>query len=232
MNELIKVTTSDNQEPIISARDLHQFLEVNSKYNDWFNRMTEYGFSENIDYEAIAQKKVTAQGNSTEYIDHALKLDMAKEISMIQRNDKGKEARQYFIQVEKEYNSPEKIMARALRIADETINNYKMLTAEMQPKADFFDAVADSKSAIELGTAANVLGIKGIGRNKLFQVLREKKILKENNEPYREYIDRGYFRTIEQKYSKPDGSTHINIKTLVYQRGLDFIRKTLKEEEN
>ena len=134
---------------------------------------------------------------------------------------------QAFNFMEAELNSPEKIMARALRIADETINNYKMLTAELQPKADFFDAVADSKSAIELGTAANVLGIKGIGRNKLFYILREKKILKDNNEPYREYIDRGYFRTIEQKYSKPDGTICISIKTLVYQRGLDFIRKML-----
>jgi len=134
---------------------------------------------------------------------------------------------QAFNHMESELNSPERIMARALRIADETINNYKMLTDEMKPKADFFDAVADSKGAIELGTAANVLGIKGIGRNKLFQVLRDKKILKDNNEPYREYIDRGYFRTIEQKYSKPDGTTHISIKTLVYQRGLDYIRKIL-----
>ena len=99
---------------------------------------------------------------------------------------------------------------------------------ELKPKAEFFDAVADSKTAIELGTAANVLGIKGVGRNKLFQFLRERGVLKENNEPYRKYIDLGYFRVIEQKYSKPDGTTHISIKTLVYQRGLDYIRKELE----
>jgi len=227
MNELIRVQTNDRQEPVISGRDLHEFLEVSTKYPDWIKRMMEYGFTEEIDFISILGE--STGGRPSE--DHALKLDMAKEISMIQRNDKGKEARQYFIQVEKEYNSPERIMARALRIADETINNYKMLTAEMKPKADFFDAVADSKSAIELGTAANVLEIKGMGRNKLFRILREKKILKENNEPYREYVDRGYFRVLEQKFSKPDGSTHINIKTLVYQKGLDFIRKTIAKEE-
>lgn len=226
MNELIPVKTNDNQEPIISARDLHKFLEVGTDFRHWFPRMTEYGFSENVDYTPVI---FDHPQNGQLTMDFALKLDMAKEISMIQRNDKGKEARQYFIQVEKEFNSPERIMARALRIADETINNYKALTAEMKPKADFFDAVADSKSAIELGTAANVLGIKGMGRNKLFWTLREKKILKDNNEPYREYIDRGYFRTIEQKYSKPDGTICISIKTLVYQRGLDYIRKIIQE---
>lgn len=227
MNELIRVQTNDRQEPVISGRDLHEFLDVESNFTTWFKRMTEYGFEEDRDFIPILEESTGGRPS----IDFALKLDMAKEISMIQRNDKGKEARQYFIQVEKEYNSPERIMARALRIADETINNYKMLTAEMQPKVDFFDAVADSKGAIELGTAANVLDIKGIGRNKLFSILRDKKILKESNEPYREYIDRGYFRTIEQKYSKSDGTTHISIKTLVYQRGLDFIRKMLTKEE-
>ncbi len=99
----------------------------------------------------------------------------------------------------------------------------------MKPKAAFFDAVADSKTAIEIGSVANVLAIPGLGRNKLFRLLRDKGILKENNEPYRDYIDRGYFRVVEQKYNKGDGSTHINIKTLVYQKGVDYIRKIAQE---
>ncbi len=100
--------------------------------------------------------------------------------------------------------------------------------ALMKPKADFFDAVADSKDAIEMSTAAKVLNM-GIGRTKLFEFLRQEGVLMGNNQPYQEYIDRGYFRTVEQKYTKPDGSTNINIKTLVYQRGLDYIRKLLKK---
>jgi prophage antirepressor-like protein len=99
----------------------------------------------------------------------------------------------------------------------------------MKPKVAFFDAVADSKTAIEIGSVANVLAIPGLGRNKLFRLLRDKGILKENNEPYRDYIDRGYFRVVEQKYEKGDGSTHINIKTLVYQKGVDYIRKIAQE---
>jgi anti-repressor protein len=90
MNELMKVETNEIGEQLVSGRVLYEFLEIDTKYNDWFKRMCEYGFLENIDFEAIAQKKVTAQGNETTYIDHIIKLDMAKEISMLSRNEKGK----------------------------------------------------------------------------------------------------------------------------------------------
>ncbi|WP_270516946.1 ORF6C domain-containing protein [Lactococcus petauri] len=103
MNPLINITQNENNDQVVSGRELHEFLEVGTRYSIWFDRMVEYGFTENTDYLAIVQKRTTAQGNQTEYTDHALKLDMAKEISMIQRTAKGKEARQYFIQVEKEY---------------------------------------------------------------------------------------------------------------------------------
>jgi anti-repressor protein len=100
---------------------------------------------------------------------------------------------------------------------------------ELEPKADFYDAVTDSKTAIDIGRAAKVLDM-GIGRNKLFQKLRDEKILMYNNIPYQEYIDRGYFRVIESKYQKPDGSTHIQLKTLVYQKGMTFIRNLFAEK--
>lgn len=98
---------------------------------------------------------------------------------------------------------------------------------QMKPKAEFFDAVASSKTAIPMDRVAKVLGIKGLGRNKLFAVLREKKILDNGNIPYQEFVDRGYFRVIEQKYTLPNGETRINIKTLVYQKGVDYIRKII-----
>jgi anti-repressor protein len=104
----------------------------------------------------------------------------------------------------------------------------KQLT-EAKPKVEFYDDVAGSKDAIEIGEAAKVLN-KGIGRNKLFQFLRDSKVLMQNNQPYQQYVDRGYFRVIEQKFTKPNGDTNINIKTLVYQRGLDFIRKLLTDK--
>ncbi len=98
---------------------------------------------------------------------------------------------------------------------------------EAKPKIEFFDQVTNSKDAIDIGSAAKVLHYGG-GRNKLFALLRENGILMQNNQPYQQYIDRGYFRTIEQKYVKPDGSTHINIKTVVYQKGLNFIQKIIQ----
>jgi len=102
----------------------------------------------------------------------------------------------------------------------------------MTPKAEFFDAVTDSKTALEMGKIAKVLAIKGYGRNKLFAFLREAKILRHNNEPYQQYIDRGLFRIIEQKYKVPCGETRISIKTLVFQKGLDYILKAVNKHED
>lgn len=102
----------------------------------------------------------------------------------------------------------------------------KALQAEnerMKPKEEFFDAVTDSKDAIDIGQVAKVLNC----RNKLFEILRNNGILKQNNEPYQKYIDCGYFRVIEQKYEARPGEIRINIKTLVFQKGVDYIRKIL-----
>lgn len=90
MNELIKIEERDGEQ-LVSGRELHEFLGIKTKYKDWFPRMCEYGFVENTDFIAIAQKRATAQGNETTYTDHFIKISMAKEISMIQRNEKGGE---------------------------------------------------------------------------------------------------------------------------------------------
>lgn len=154
---------------------------------------------------------------------------------MIQRTPKGKEIRQYLIDLEKAWNTPEQIMARALTIAQQTIERRNFVikkleedTERMRPKEEFYDAVAGSKTAIEMAAVAKVLNFKSVGRNKLFEILRDERILQSDNIPYQKYIDNGWFRTIEQKYSK-DGETYINIKTLVYQKGVDGIRKILEK---
>ena len=102
MNQLITITQNENNDQVVSGRELHEFLGVKTRYNDWFEDMVKYGFTENVDFIGFTEKRVKPQGGRPS-VDHALKLDMAKEISMIQRNEKGKQARQYFIQVEKEY---------------------------------------------------------------------------------------------------------------------------------
>lgn len=103
----------------------------------------------------------------------------------------------------------------------------KVQIAELAPKAEFYDAVTGSADTVEIGEVAKLLAIKGIGRNILFNILRNKGILMSNNQPYQKYIDSGYFRTIESSYTTTDGTTHINIKTVVYQKGIDYIRKVV-----
>ena len=120
--------------------------------------------------------------------------------------------------------SPEIQIAHAMLLAGQMIEGQKALIAEMSPKADFFDAVTDSTNAVDIGVVAKVLNM-GIGRNLLFQLLRELKVIQTTNLPYQKYIDLGYFRVIESKYQKPDGSTHVSFKTVVYQKGIDAIRK-------
>lgn len=128
MNELLKVNY-DNERITLSARELHEFLEIKTKYKDWFPRMCTYGFDENVDYRAMAQKRATAQGNETTYVDHEITLDMAKEIAMIQRSEKGKEVRQYFLELERRWNSPEAVMNRALEYSRKQV---KALMEEKQ----------------------------------------------------------------------------------------------------
>jgi phage antirepressor YoqD-like protein len=96
-----------------------------------------------------------------------------------------------------------------------------------EPKAEFFDQVADSQDALQMRDVAAALNIPGMGRNKIFDSLRKKNILDDRNIPYREYQDCGYFRVVEQKWTDKEGETHISLKTLVYQKGMDFIRKAL-----
>ena len=129
------------------------------------------------------------------------------------------------------YHLPQTYQDALRALADKVEQNEKLAAenAKLLPKAEFFDAVTDSKSAISIGEVAKVLDV-GIGQNKLFAFLRDRKILDRQNIPYQEYIDRGYFRTIEQKYDVR-GEVRISIKTLVFQKGIDFIRKQLQKEE-
>lgn len=132
-NDLMKIIINQNQEPTVSGRILHEFLDVKSNYSTWFKRMCKYGFIENVDYYTCfpnLESENKHGGLNKEA--HILKLDMAKEISMLQRNEKGKQARQYFIEVEKQFNSPDVIMARALKLADTKINNLQLENKELK----------------------------------------------------------------------------------------------------
>ena len=124
MNELIKISYENAEHPTVSGRELHEALEVKTAYKDWFPRMCEYGFTEGEDFNPLKNEQVRTEGNrqvSRELTDHQLTIPMAKEICMLQRSEKGKQFRQYFIRVEEAWNSPEMIMKRALEIANEKV---------------------------------------------------------------------------------------------------------------
>lgn len=124
-------------------------------------------------------------------------------------------------------------LSQALLLASqqaEQIEQQNKILLEQKPKVDFYEAVTGSKDTVDIGTVAKVLNIRGFGRNNLFEFLRENGVLMSNNLPKQTYCDRGYFRVIESKFNKPDGSTHINTKTVVYQKGMEYIRKLLRSE--
>jgi len=159
MTDLIKVDYS-GERIAVSARDLHEFLEVRTAYKDWFPRMCEYGFTAGQDFNLLKNERVQIEGVRTvtrTVEDAAITIDMAKEICMLQRNEKGKIARQYFLQLERDWNSPEKVMARALLVAQKTIESKNAQITEMQPKALFADSVAASSSTVLVGELAKIL---------------------------------------------------------------------------
>ena len=226
MNDLIKVELT-GEKPTVLGRDLHAALEVDTQYSKWFERMTEYGFTEAVDYMTVVKNVYRDDGTIMPQTqnDHQLTLEMAKEICMLQRTDKGKECRQYFIELERRWNDPASLMARALVAADKQMTSLREINARLLPKAEFCDAVMDCKDAIPIGTAAKVLNC-GMGQNKLFAFLRESNILMTNNQPYQKYIDEGWFRCIEAKYHVR-GETRIYIKTVVFQKGMQKIREMI-----
>ena len=238
MNELINVTLNDNQEPIVSGRQLHEALGVKTRYDNWFGRMTEYGFTENQDYLVTSIFGHNSNGGRQNKVDHVIKLDMAKEIAMIQRTERGKQVRQYFIQVEKDFNSPEKIMARALLMADQKVHKLEAQIEADRPKVLFADAVSASKSSCLIGELAKILKQNGIdiGQNKLFQWLRAHGYLISRrgeswNQPTQKSMQLGLFELKKTNINHPDGHTTVSTTTKVTGKGQQyFINKFLDQE--
>ena len=212
MNEIIKVNY-ENDRPTVLARDLHNFLEVKTAFKDWFPRMCEYGFSEGTDFCSFLSE--SSGGRPAQ--DAQLTIEMAKEICMLQRNERGKQARQYFIQLEKDWNSPEKVMARALQIADKKIKRLETQIEEDRPRVLFAGAVETSKSSILIGELAKILkqnGVK-IGPIRLFEWMRQNGYLirrngSDYNMPTQRAMEMGLFEIKETSIVHADGHTSIS----------------------
>jgi anti-repressor protein len=224
MNELIPVRY-DSDNPTVSARDLHSFLEIGTEFAKWFERMCEYGFSDGVDFSSF----LTESTGGRPAQDAALTIEMAKELCMLQRNEKGKLARTYFIQLEKDWNSPEKVMARALQIANKTIKSLSDKVQQDAPKVLFADSVAGSKTSILIRDLAKLLNQNGYhtGETRLFATLRERGYLickkgRDYNSPTQKSMDLGLMEVKETAINHSDGTIITNKTPLITGKGQQY----------
>ena len=218
-NELIKIDYTNSDRPTVLGRDLHAMLEVEARYNDWFPRMCEYGFEEGKDFYSFLSK--TPEGGRPKQ-EHQLTIAMAKELCMLQRTEKGKQCRQYFIQVEEAWNTPEQLMARALRVADETI---KSLTAELEsaaPKVQYFDTLVDRNLLTNFRDTAKELHV---APKAFINFLLEKGYIYRDNKsrlrPYQAHAEKGLF---EVKEFASEFNNKAGIQTLITPKGRETFR--------
>ena len=227
MNELIKINYESDR-PTVLARDLHEFLEVETPFNKWFSRMCEYGFTDGADFQTFLSESTGGRPAT----DAQLTIDMAKEICMLQRNEKGKQARQYFLQLEREWNSPEAVMSRALRMAEERLERFKTINANllvqnaiMQPKAEYFDGLCDRESLTGVRETAKLLGLK---QNDFVKWLIDHKYIYRDKRgrlmPYAEHVDSGLF-TVKETYN--DKTDWTGVQMLITVKGKERFLKAL-----
>lgn len=247
MIELIKITERDGKQAV-SARELYSFLEIQTPFTMWAERMFEYGFTENVDYVSLSQKSEKPQGGRPQ-IDYALSISCAKEISMLQRNEKGKQARQYFIEAENKYRELQKSggfqvpqsFSQALLLAAqqaEKIEEQKKQLAEQAPKVLFANAVETSQKSCLIGELAKILRQNGvdIGEKRLFSWMREKGYLcsygERYNRPTQKSMDLELFEMKKTTITKPSGEILVSVTPKVTGKGqVYFVNKFLKQKE-
>lgn len=239
MNDLIKVNIDAQT---VSARELHQQLHIGTEFAKWFSRMCEYGFCSEEDYSEVIVKNDENSKGGRPATDYNISVDMAKQICMIQRTPEGKAVRQYLIDLEKAWNTPEQVMARALKLADLEIeklksNNLSLLedNQRMKPKEIFADAVSSSHTSILVGELAKLIKQNGydIGQNRLFSWMRQNGYLisrkgTDYNMPTQRSMEMGLLEIKESTSVNPDGSIRTNKTPKVTGKGQQyFVNKFL-----
>jgi anti-repressor protein len=237
MDELVRIKF-ENDQPTVLGRDLHAALEVKTAYKDWFPRMCEYGFVEGTDFSSFLSESTGGRPG----VDHELTIDMAKELCMIQRTEKGKQCRRYFLDIEKAWNSPEAVMARALQYANQQLSQarhqnkllegsiavqHQQIT-EMKPKASYYDVVLNCKDLISTSAIAKDYGKSAIWMNRY---LHEKGIQFKQGDIwllYQKYAERGYTSTKTHSYLGTGGEQHTKVHTYWTQKGRLFIYELMK----
>ena len=233
MSELIPIVDQGDDVQAVMGRDLHAFLEVKAHYKDWFPRMVAYGFEEGEDY-VLKIEHTPSPAGMKEKKNHIITLDMAKHLAMIQRTDRGRQAREYFIECEKLARQPRVDVSQLtrmelLQIAMNAEEERLVLEAEnkvLEPKAEAYDSFIDAEGMYSVGTVGKMLGI---GRTTLFRKLRNEGVFISKgdmrNTPYQKYMH--HFVVKSSTYIQPDGSESVQHATYVQPSGVDFIRRKL-----
>lgn len=235
MNELINVTLNENNEPIISARQLHKTLEVKTRFSQWVEQNFKM-FKENEDFSSVVTTTQQNQYGGTKKLqDYAVTIRMAEHLAMMSKTSKGHEVREYFIQVEKDFNSPEKIMARALLMADKKIKllesqneNLLVELEEATKNADYLDLILQTKDGL---TITQIAQDYGMSARKMNQLLKRERIQRTVNGQwvlYAKYLAKGYATSRTFDYVGKDGKPHSNMTTVWTQLGRRFLYERLK----
>lgn len=239
MDELIKINY-DTEEPTVSARDLHEKLQIKTRFNDWFPRMCEYGFKEGKEFYSKMSK--TPESGGRPPLDYDLTIRCAKEICMIQRTEIGRTIRNYFLDLEDAWNMPEQVMARALKMANRTIDSLKERCSflgsqviekqkqieEMQPKATYYDLILQCPDLVSTTVIAKDYGMSAAKFN---GCLHDFGIQFKQSGVwvlYREYDHFGYTSTKTHNYSDANGNQHSRPHTYWTQKGRLFLYDFLK----
>ena len=238
ISSMFNIQEKENGEVVISARELHKALNVKKRFSEWA-RMNLKHFKGGQDFTSVLTSTVVNNGAVRQLDDFALTLDVAKHIAMMSGTEKGYEARQYFIQIEKAWNSPEMIMQRALKIANNTNKQLQLQIERDKQKVLFADSVAGSKSSILVGELAKLLKQNGvdIGQNRLFEWLRDNGyLIKQKGENYNLPTQRSADLEImdikKRTINNPDGSSQITRTTKITGKGQQyFINKFLNDKE-
>lgn len=237
MKELIKITEQDGKQAV-SARELHSFLEIETRFDLWCNRMFEYGFTQNIDYQYLFKNVQMPNGGQRKILDdYALTLDTAKEISMLQRSEKGKQARRYFIECEKKLKTGgfalPSTFAEALKLAAAQAERLELQQAELKkqaPKVAYYDEVLQSESTYNTNQIAKELGLSAVTLNRK---LRDLKIQYKQGGVwllYHKYQNKGYTKTRTQTYTDSNGIQQTAMLTVWTEQGRNFIHNLFSEK--
>lgn len=235
MNELINVTLNENNEPVASARQLHKTLEVKTRFSQWVEQNFKM-FKEGEDFSSVVTTTQQNQhGGTKELQDYAVTIRMAEHLAMMSKTNKGHEVREYFIQVEKDFNSPEKIMARALLMADKKIKllesqneNLLIELEEANKNADYLDLILQTKDSLTITQIAQDYGISARKMNQLLKQERIQRIVNGQWVLYAKYLGKGYISSRTFDYMGKDGKIHSNVTTVWTQLGRRFLYDKLK----